>query len=275
MTFDSLETSIESSQALELYIFTFGAESFRFTSYNADVIWQGIPYTSTQISRSEAQSSIEDAVNQITITTLLTNPVAQKFINNVPGIVGSVQILRANANDVSQETIELFEGYVASVKFDGQLEAQILCNPQTNNFNRTGPRVSFQSLCNYILYDANCKVNRGAFTYTGLVSGVSGADITINGVSGLGASWAVGGFIQAPSGAPVDKRMVLSQSGDTLTMLLPFSIATLGTQVDVLAGCNHSLTGDCLNKFSNTINYGGFFYVPSKNPFSSTLRGGK
>ena len=273
MSFDAQETSREDSQVLELYTFVFGAETFRFTSYNNDIVWAGLSYTATQISRTATQNSQEDAINQLTVITTVDNAVAQKFVSNVPGSVGSVQVLRANANDVLEETIVIFEGFVASVKFDGELEAQILCNPSTNIFQRSGPRYSYQGICNHILYDARCKIARSGFTFTGLVSAVTGSTITVNGLSAKGAGWAVGGFVQAPSGAPVDKRMILEQSGDTITLLLPFSIDVLGAQVDVLAGCAHSLA-ICESKFNNVINYGGFPYVPRKNPFNSTLRGG-
>lgn len=273
MTFDAQETSREDSQALELYTFVFGAETFRFTSYNEDISWGGLAYTATQISRSETQNSVEDAINQLTVTMTLDNAVAQKFISNVPGDVGSVLVLRANANDVAEESIVIFDGFVASVKFDGELQAQVLCNPTTNVFQRAGPRMTYQGICNHVLYDARCKIARSSFTFTGTVSGVTGSVITVNGVSGQGANWAAGGFVQAPTAAPEDKRMILAQSGDNLTLLLPFSITVLGTQVDVLAGCDHSL-GTCNTKFSNVINYGGFPYVPRKNPFNSGLRGG-
>lgn len=273
MTFDALETSRESAQTLELYTFAFGSEIYRFTSYNSDVNWGGLSYTHIQISRGDVQNSAEDAINQVTIVMPLDNPVPQKFIPNVPGVVGSVTVLRANANDVAEETVVLFEGFVASVKNDGALEAQVLCNPRTSIFKGPGPRITYQGLCNHILYDARCKIARASFTFTGLVSAVTGSTITVNGVSGQGADWAVGGFVQAPTAAPEDKRMILAQTGDVLTLLLPFSIPVLGTQVDVLAGCAHDLT-TCDTKFANAVNYGGHPYVPRKNPFNSTLRGG-
>ena len=53
-----------------------------------------------------------------------------------------------------------------------------------------------------------------------------------------------------------------------------FAIPTLGQTVDVFAGCDHSLA-ICESKFANVINYGGFPFVPIKNPFNSSLRGGK
>ena len=274
MSYDQFETSIEGAQTLELYQFAFGADVYRFTSYNSDVTWGGLSYQKAQISRSKQENAIEDAIKQMTITVNLENPVAQKFIANVPGILGTVQVLRANANDVAEETVVVFDGFVAQVKNDAALEAQILCQPLTNLFQQTGPRFKSQGLCNHVLYDQRCKVVRALFTYNGTVTGVSGSTITVNGLSANGPTWAVGGFAQAPSSAPEDKRMILSQSGDDITLLLPFSIPVLGIEVGVLAGCDHTIGGDCLNKFSNTINFGGSPYVPRKNPFNSTLRGG-
>ncbi len=163
-------------------------------------------------------------------------------------------------------------------KIDGELEAEITCNPQTNVFKRSGPRMTYSGLCDHVLYDARCKILRsgdpaGEFTFTGLVSGVSGSDITVNGLAARGAGWAITGFVQAPAGAPEDKRLILAQAGDTITLLLPFSIPVAGLNVDVFAGCTHDLA-ICQSKFDNVINYGGFPFIPRKNPFNSTLRGG-
>ena len=67
--------------------------------------------------------------------------------------------------------------------------------------------------------------------------------------------------------------MILAQSGDTMTLLLPFSLDVAGQDIDLFAGCAHDLT-TCDVKFAATLNYGGFPFVPRKNPFNVTLRGG-
>lgn len=74
-----------------------------------------------------------------------------------------------------------------------------------------------------------------------------------------------------------DHRLILSQSGDDVTLLLPFPETIVGSTVVLLAGCDHSIT-TCDTKFntpedtlSNVINYGGFAFVPNKNPFETGL----
>ncbi len=40
--FADKETSRESGSVLELYTFIFGLNTFRFTSFQRDVVWQGL-----------------------------------------------------------------------------------------------------------------------------------------------------------------------------------------------------------------------------------------
>ncbi len=275
MTFAAQETSRESGQVLELYTFIFGQEIFRFTSFQRDIVWQGFAYTSEPLSRTDAEASVEDSAGQVTITLPLDNPVPAKFIQNLPGTVGSVRILRAHANDPAEEVLVLFDGFVANVSFDGELESKILCNPNTKVFNRAAPRFTYLGLCNHILYDERCKVNIGAFTFTGLVSAVVANDITVNGAGAVGLSdHFVGGFARFPAGTQNDARMILAQAGDVMTLLLPFAADVNGADIDLFAGCDHSLA-TCDTKFAAVLDYGGFPFVPRKNPFNTTLRGGK
>jgi len=274
VSFAPIETSVEDGNVVEFYTFIFGATTTRFTSYNQDITFGGNTFISTQISRSKVQASVEDAINELKIITTIDNPIASQFISNVPGRVGSVRVERGHADDPAQERIIVFEGFIAQVRFTGDLQAEITCNPNTNIFKRTGPRFSYQGLCNHVLYDQGCQVVRGLFLFTGLVSGISGETITVNGISANGADWAVGGFVKTPAGGDDDARLVLSQSVDDLTLLSAFSVDVLAINVDVFAGCKHDLT-TCDVKFANALNYGGFPFIPTKNPFNSTLRGGK
>ena len=57
-----------------------------------------------------------------------------------------------------------------------------------------------------------------------------------------------------------------------LTLLLPFNTTDVdvGTSVEVFAGCDHSLA-TCKAQYDNVANYGGFAFVPLRNPFESGL----
>ena len=62
-----------------------------------------------------------------------------------------------------------------------------------------------------------------------------------------------------------------------LLLLLPFPFTIVGQTVEVYAGCDHTAE-PCATKFfttedpqGNLRNYGGFLFVPTKNPFESGL----
>ena len=91
----------------------------------------------------------------------------------------------------------------------------------------------------------------------------------IPGLTASPADPATGGYVTF---ADLDYRLILSQDGDTVTLLLPFNTSqvTVGTSVDVYAGCDHTIA-ICKTQFDNVINYGGYAFVPLKNPFQSGL----
>jgi uncharacterized phage protein (TIGR02218 family) len=275
VTFAAFEDSVEDGNVIELYQFTQGPVITRLTNYNQDIIFNGSTWTATQISRANIERAIEQGVNDLKIQMPLDNPIANQYIANIPGRVVDVIIYRGHVTDPAEQVLIVFEGYIAQAEFDGDLLATLTLQPFTSQFQRSAPRYTYQGLCNNVLYDAQCKIARGSFTHTGLVSGIDTTlrTITVNGVVGLGSDWAVGGFLAFPAGGNDDQRLVLAQTGDTLTLLSNFSDTVLGFNVDVFAGCAHDI-GTCDTKFSNTINFGGFPYVPVKNPFGSTLRGG-
>ena len=273
MTYQAIETSREDGNVLELFKFTFGAETTRLTSYYKDIVFQGSTWTSLAISRDDVQNSIEEALNEIKIFMPMSHPIPEMYINNVPGRVGSVEVFRAHADDPAEETVLDFEGFIAQVSFDAALVATLTCKPNSSVFKRSAPRFTYQSNCNHILYDTGCKIDRALFRHTALVNAISGRTITVSGLSGQGVDWAIGGMVKIPAGGDDDARLILEQSGDTITLLNVFADEVLNTTVDVFAGCDHSLA-ICESKFANVINFGGFPYVPTKDVWSSTLRGG-
>jgi len=72
--------------------------------------------------------------------------------------------------------------------------------------------------------------------------------------------------------------LIVAQSGDDLQLLLPFPQSAVGREVILFAGCDHT-PEVCDDKFdtpedtdSNLINFGGFAFVPTRNPFQTGLQ---
>jgi len=278
-TFLQIEASREGSRPVDLYRFDFGAEIFRFTNSEDDITFGGATYTAISIRRGSPTVNPREMRSQkMKITTAASRRPFADFSGIQPAlkltcIITRIQLDEYQAGDVSPQyqsplpTIEpttgfvIFEGYVSSVVFEGRT-CSVELNPNTEQFLREVPRYKYQSLCNHVLYDSECQVNRLDNDQVGLVTGLTGNTVTLNGFTG---SEFTGGYLQDASGT--DFRMIIEQDEDVFTMLLPFSSDVLGTNLTAFKGCAHDVT-TCRDKFNNVNNFGGFPFVPTKNPFA-------
>jgi len=279
MTYDAFANTIEQSRPVEVFRFIQGGDTFEYTSAEDEVTVDAVPYTPSTISRGKIGQSPTDRNAILEIRVPITNTFARRYRASTPGARASIQIKRVQRGDFpGPESITIFIGFVASVAFENEMkEAVIACRPIETASSRPVPRFSYQSLCNHVLFDDACKVDDtdSRWRLTVDVSAQSGATITVPGAGGFGADWWVGGFVEIDGGD--DARLVLAQSGNDLTLLLPFPQSAVGRQIIAFAGCDHTIT-TCDTKFdtpedtdSNVINYGGFAFVPTRNPYQTGL----
>lgn len=270
MSYDAFEISTESSQPVELYKFVLNGTTFAYTSSEDAVTVGSVLYAPIAISRGKVDQTRETRANIVEVTVSSSNPIAQAYIATIPGQRTSVTILRYQRPDgATPQVVTVFSGFVSAVAFENfGMVAKISILPATAALSRPVPRVCYQSQCNHVLYDARCTIDENLFRYTTIVSAVSGSTITLPGAGALGANYFDAGRVDFPSTG--DRRLVLSSSGDVLTLLLPFAQNPLGAPVNAFAGCAHD-GPTCAVKFANTVNYGGFPFVPHENPFQTGL----
>ncbi len=274
MTFAAFEESQEGSRPVELFTFTTGATVNRWTSAEDDVSVAGDTWVAVTISRDKLAGGGADQRDQSLIVTVpSTNSVAKQFINSVPGVRTTVVIERVQRTDgPAFEVIKIFEGRISAVGFENQgRTAKINVEPLVAATSRPIPRFNYQGLCNHVLYDALCQVDDTdpAFRLSAaVVTAVSGNTITVTGVAAFGAEFFDAGFVEAFGGS--DRRLILSSSGDVLTLTLPFATSPLGSSVIVFACCNHTIA-ICKSKFNIVISFGGFAFIPTKNIFQTGI----
>lgn len=267
MTYSAFELSAQLGRPVELYTFTDGLTVYRYTSAEDEVAYGGETFYPRQIDRSVPKLSSDARTRvQLEITIPGEDPIATRFIGIVPAAPLQVEVLRFHRTDSPNGWIE-WQGRVVNAKFENNgSSCRLFSVASERKLSRSLPNFKYHSLCNHVLYDAGCRAVKNSFKFTAPVSSVSGRQITVTGVSAFGASWALGGVVEYHN----DARPVVVQSGDVLTLSLPFYDNVDGVTVDVYAGCDHSLS-TCNSKFANTINFGGFPFVPTKNPFNTGL----
>ena len=196
-----------------------------------------------------------------------SDPFALNYVDSVPGRRASLTLKRFHRNDLpNPETIVVFKGTVAGIRFvDDAQTVKLTVIPITAANSRPLPRMCYSNLCNHMLYDARCGIQETAAAWqkTLTCTAASSNVITVPGSGAFGSDFFEGGFVQCEG----DYRLIVDQSGDNLVLFTPFSISPVGKTVKVNAGCKHRLAEDCRDKFNNLVNFGGFPFVPLKNPF--------
>ena len=267
MTYDAHEVAAKTGRPVELYRFTIGATVYRYTSAEDEDTYGAQVFCPRLISRSDPSLEAENRKQDVEVSLPVTDDVAARFIGIVPGERMAIEIIRIHRDDLDQEGIPYWDGQVMGAAFKkNATECVLQCRTSEAALSRSIPRYKYQGLCNHVLYDDGCGVDRNSFKLEGTVSAASTRSITVPGLSANGANWALGGYVATAN----DYRMVVAQSGDVLTLLIDFAVPVLAQAVTVYAGCDH-LIATCQSKFTNAIRFGGFPYIPKRNPFESGI----
>lgn len=271
MSFESYETSVESSQPVELYTIQLGATFWYYTSGAIAVTIGGTTWEPLAISRTAHEQSQEDQDQQVEVRLPASTAICRYFIASVPGQSVNVTVQRLQVLDVGETLMVMYTGVVQSVSFvDGGEVAVLSIVTAQAAFSKAVPRDVYSSVCNHILFDSRCALSEAAWRVTAEVLAIVGNVLTIDGLDGEADGYYQAGFIELTGSAP-DFRVILDHTGEDVTVALPFGTSPLGELVRVYAGCDHS-PDTCQSKFDNVINFGGFPFVPTKNPFQTGLK---
>jgi len=265
MAYEDYETSQAEGQPVELYLLVLGTDIWRMhNSIDETITAGGEDYFPTRISRGSLKTG-EEAMD---IMLPSSHGFPANFTTVAPGQLATLTIFRYHRADPSDVQVR-YKGVVRTVSFTKQgYGATIHVIPLTATFDKMIPDMTYQAGCNHVLFDPKCQVVRASFDYLGTPSAAVSNTLTVPGLTASkGDGWATSGYVAYGS---FDFRLVLNQSMDVLTLVLPFYDNVVGESVHVYAGCAHDI-GICASKFSNEINYGGCPYVPTKDIFRTGI----
>lgn len=270
--FDTLESSGEASRPIELYEFSMGSTFFRYTSAE-DELTIGIDvYAPLAIARGRIEQGSDQNNRNLSVTMPASTALAQEYVTVPPGEKVGLNIFRYQRDEAPAFDTQVlqFKGRVQTVRFpnDGH-SAEFAIRSIESAVNGNLPRFGFAGTCQHILYDDACGATATDFDHLGTASSISGNTITVSGASASGLDF-VGGYLR-PTGTN-DFRMILAQSGDVLTMLLPFQEDPTGENMQLFAGCDHVIEGDCALVFDRVAEFGGFAFVPNRDIFASGIQ---
>lgn len=270
MTYLTQESSKSSGKPVFLYEFVQGVITWRFTTYATDYIWNGQTWLPTSASHSDVKQSNELSKDSVSFKFSRTDSFASEFLGYSPDQVVSVTIRRGHAND--GEFVVYWKGRVVGSKAsDNNIDVE--CESIFTSLRRPGLRARYQRSCRHALYTTGCNLSKSSFLTAGTVSAIAGSTITVPAAGSAAAGWWVGGIVDYNS----HMRMVMAHSGPVLTLSRPiesltndFQISGAGVLVvNLHPGCDRS-RATCESKFANQLNFGGFPWIPTKNPMGGS-----
>lgn len=244
---------------VELFSFV-GSSKFYTTTAQEDIVYAGVTYKSGFVDHDGIQATEELAKQSLRIRLRNDADIIQDFIAGVP-IVNIVVSVFRYIYGVNEFRL-LWSGRVVSVVFGADGISEIACESIYTSLQRTGLRAHYQRICRHNLYGLGCGANREAYTFEDSVKTVSGAAVTT-----AQSARTDGAYICGMLRFGVAYRLIVDHSGGKFILSGPLKDLKAGSAVSVTYGCQHTMA-DCKNRFNNTLNFGGFPYLPDRNLFS-------
>lgn len=268
MAFDTLETSVDDGEPVEFYIFRRGSVQFAYTSADHSILYGGTNYESAALRRTSIDVSAEMQRNNVKISTARDFYITDLFRVTPPSDVITVTIQRMHEFDANPVTI--WSGRVINAEWNSE-GAELVAEPVYTSLRRVGLRKIYQRACSHVLYSGECGLNINTWRTTSTVSAINGLTLTIPGASSFADGYFSGGFVEfIPSGfGYYERRFIRSHVGSSVRITAGLIGLAVGASIRLYPGCDHT-TATCSGKFSNLPNYGGFPFIPIKNPFGGS-----
>lgn len=260
MSFWDFELSLFGGKPVELYEFTDGVTTWRYTSQARAVTWGGHTWAGASITRGEINQRHELAQDKLSIEFPCTHEFAGQLIGYPSEDVIYLTVRRGHLNDPDAEFTVIWKGAVAMAKGAGQRIA-VECSTAAAALRRAGLRRRYSKGCPYALYGTQCGVDKADFAVAGTVATLAGTGLTVAAAAGFDNGWFDGGMVEAGGYL----RMVTAHAGSALTLLWPFRNLAVSDAVTLYPGCDRT-DQTCQDKFDNLLNSGAFRFIPDNNP---------
>ena len=269
MTYAEIETSEYGGAPVELFRFAHDADIWCYSSGSVSVTHNSELYSPVSIGR-EGSISItgEPNKNELSIVMPQDMEVSQLYLNGSPERIVSVTVFRLHEPSGVYEIY--WKGRIVSFNW-GPSDASAKCESIFSSIKRQGLRDRYTRSCRHDLYSTGggvCEVDKSEYAVACTVTAVSGTSIsfTVDDLTEYDDNYFTAGMVYF-SGA---WRFVLSHAEGTVTLMSAFSGLEVDDAITLYPGCDHTLAM-CVERFNNVVNFGGWPWIPTKNPYEGSL----
>lgn len=267
MAFASDETSVDSAQPIELYIFNYNNLEYLYTSsqYTQSISFNGVNFVfNPEYIRRGDSLKLGDSggsVETCTINVLRTNSIALLYQGSPPELSEiRVQVFRIHGEN-SSDFIRILDGVVSQVRFFGS-EAELTVTIE-NVLNRYIPRGTLSYHCQNCIYDSKCGLNSANYALKCWVIGTpSGLTIRSANLAQQPSGYFTDGYILMGNSL----RSIVNHSGNSITIKYPINLSDRQGIFLAYPGCS-GLFKTCAERFGNTDNFNGIPYIQPYDVF--------
>lgn len=266
MSYSAKDRSVSSGAPIECYAFVASHKTWRYTSYHKQITVAGAVYDPLPITRTALETgSVIDSVVTMDFNIPFDSELAKTFCFMISPKTLIVTVRRVHEGDdyATDYKVEWIGEIIGTASVDRWATIKTASLLQTK-LNSNLASVYYQKVCNHVLYDTRCKVNRASFTASAIVTKIQSQIITVDNMFFPADTLVAGEMVNTRTG---ELQGIISNSSNVIRIGYPFFDLVVGDTVELTQGCNHLRLGDCKARFNNVPNYGGYDFIPEVNPF--------
>lgn len=295
MSLHDYESSIDKGQPVLLFEFSYGGsqigvpgtiQTLRYTNAEKDITHDGHLYTASVISPSSVvlDGRLEDGKVQIKVPS--ASELGGLFSRNGP-VSAIFCLIRqghiANPDDPPGWDMSgdvwpaVYSGKVVEGSGDPQsAETTIVCDPTQASLDRVGLHRHYQYPCPHVLYGPVCRANTELHRVNATVATIEGPNVTLTAgwlPAGRAEDEYIGGRFVWDTEFGNGFRTIIRIDGWIFTVDGPVTGLNPGAACYIFPGCRRTMT-DCRDLHQNIQNFGGFPWIPKKNPVNKNNHSG-
>lgn len=253
---------------IDLYRIVMGSNVWTITSSDKSVVYAAETYIATAMKRGAFEQKNEISKSDMEVVIPIDHELALQMLTSYNEEVMSLTVFTKRDADIDVT----WKGRLASIKPTDQ-DLTLVFESIFTSLRRPGLRARFLKSCRHALYGRGCNLNPEDFPLAGTVSALDVATLTIAAAAGYADGYFTGGMLRSPGGflsyvtSHVGNQIVLQRVGYDLAK--QWAETGPGLAVTLYPGCDHS-RATCNSKFNNGLNYGGFDWIPAKNPMGGS-----
>lgn len=262
----------------ELFLFKESALVFAQTSGIVPVTYNGNTYQPYPLGHDDYAASNDPNAQSITIQTHISNPIAQRYFAQAVDVPVTLDIYQQDVNG----TDIVWKGRLTGSKQVSDTEVGLQFESVFTSLRRTGLGPRYSRTCRFVLYGPGCGLNPDDWAVSTQLVAVGNQSLTVGNISAYDPQRFVGGMIRMSDSSV---RFCNAQNGSVLSLSRPWKeIVALfngsgygqsyggaygAVSLTIYPGCPHNNAG--CKSFSNKRRYGGFEWIPTRNPFTNSV----